>query len=75
MRVLYTSPGLEDLWQLHVAQLSGPEYDTPGLFVANTGEDPQHAPAYWIKVSAETDGSFTVTNSRNGFSKAYRIPR
>jgi beta-lactamase superfamily II metal-dependent hydrolase len=75
MRVLYTSPGLEDLWQLHVAQLSGPEYDIPGLFVANTGEDPQHAPAYWIKVSAETDGSFTVTNSRNGFSKRYATLR
>jgi competence protein ComEC len=28
--------------------------------------------AYWIKVSAQQDGSFTVTNSRNGFSKAYK---
>ncbi len=28
--------------------------------------------AYWIKVSAQQDGSFTVTNARNGFSKSYR---
>ena len=28
--------------------------------------------AYWIKVSADADGSFSVTNSRNGFSKTYR---
>jgi beta-lactamase superfamily II metal-dependent hydrolase len=28
--------------------------------------------AYWIKVSAQPDGSFTVTNQRNGFSKTYR---
>ena len=28
--------------------------------------------AYWIKVSAQTDGSFTVTNRRNGFSKTYQ---
>ncbi|PYS55976.1 MAG: MBL fold metallo-hydrolase [Acidobacteria bacterium] len=28
--------------------------------------------AYWIKVSAQQDGSFTVTNRRNGFSKTYR---
>ena len=28
--------------------------------------------AYWIKVSGYADGSLTVTNSRNGFSKAYR---
>jgi competence protein ComEC len=30
--------------------------------------------AYWIKVSAKKDGSFTVTNQRNGFSKTYAAP-
>ncbi len=30
-----------------------------------------HTPAYWIKLSVQPDGSFTVTNSRNGFSKTY----
>jgi competence protein ComEC len=30
-----------------------------------------HVPAYWIKVSAQADGTFTVTNARNGFSKTY----
>jgi hypothetical protein len=34
---------------------------------------PQHnGTAYWIKVSARTDGSFTVINGRNGFSKTYQ---
>ena len=34
---------------------------------------PQHnGSAYWIKVAAQMDGTFTVTNSRNGFSKTYR---
>ena len=28
--------------------------------------------AYWFKVSAQQDGTFTVTNGRNGFSKTYR---
>ena len=74
MRVLHASPGLEDLWQLHVAQLSGPEHAIPGLFVANTVEDPQHSPAHWIKISAESNGTFTVTNARNGFSKRYASP-
>ena len=33
---------------------------------------PAHnGPAYWIKVTAEQNGSFTVTNARNGFSKRY----
>jgi competence protein ComEC len=33
--------------------------------------NPEHSPAYWIKVSAQADGTFTVTNARNGFSKTY----
>ena len=31
-----------------------------------------HAPAYLIKVSAESNGTFVVSNTRNGFSKTYR---
>jgi hypothetical protein len=31
-----------------------------------------HTPAYLIKVSAQQDGTFTVTNTRNGFTKTYR---
>jgi beta-lactamase superfamily II metal-dependent hydrolase len=30
-----------------------------------------HTPANWLRISAQADGSFTVTNSRNGFSKTY----
>ena len=41
----------------------------PGSRVAGT--DPAHSPAYYIKISARRDGSFVVTNTRNGFSKAY----
>src|SRR6059036_758666 len=34
---------------------------------------PQHnGAAYFFKVSAQQDGSFTVTNTRNGFSKTYK---
>jgi competence protein ComEC len=35
---------------------------------------PAHnGPAFWIKVSAREDGTFTVTNQRNGFSKTYAM--
>jgi beta-lactamase superfamily II metal-dependent hydrolase len=94
MQVIYSSPGLEDLWQMHFSVLSGQEYTVPGLFIANLIDDqppsmpidpmptpppgpgtpppPQHdGMAYWIKVTALTDGTFTVTNTRNGFSKTY----
>ena len=33
--------------------------------------NPAHVPAHHIKISARADGSFTVTNTRNGFSKTY----
>ena len=94
MKVLFSSPGLEDLWQLHFSLLSGQEYTVPGAFIANlTDEQPSsmplaplaapapgagaapppahNGPAFWIKVAARDDGSFTVTNARNGFSKSY----
>ena len=31
-----------------------------------------HTPAYLIKIAAESDGTFVVTNTRNGFRKTYR---
>ena len=132
MQILHTSPGLEDIWQLHWAYAAGLEQNSPGLFIANI-EDPaavaavltnvrpaggpgaapggppptaptapagaaaaapgtpppgrgagmpgggfggggrggHTGPAFWIKVSAQSDGTFTVTNTRNGFSKTY----
>ena len=29
---------------------------------------------HWIHISTRRDGSFTVTNSRNGFSRDYPAP-
>jgi beta-lactamase superfamily II metal-dependent hydrolase len=92
MKIIYSAPRLEDLWQVHFSLLGGQEYTVPGLFIANTVDDqpaampnepmapppagapppPVHnGPAHWIKVDARPDGSFRVTNQRNGFSKGY----
>ncbi len=162
MRTILSSPGLEDLWQLHWSYNAMLELNPPGLFIANlddnatiagvltapppaprgggagpgagrqgggaagapgagappagapaAGPAPQrgggapaaggpgagapgtpggraggapgqggagrgggqaaaaHVPAHYLKISAHEDGSFTVTNSRNGFSKTY----
>jgi hypothetical protein len=147
-QILNSSPGLEDIWQLHWSYNAMIEHNPPGLFIANVDElpvianiltapppaprgggpgapaaapagaqvappaaappaaaapttppaaPPQAAPAaapqgpggpggpgggrgggqghtgpaHWIKVSANADGSFTVTNSRNNFSRTY----
>ena len=39
-QTLHTSPGLEDIWQLHWAYNGGSEHNPPGVFIANI-EDPQ----------------------------------
>jgi beta-lactamase superfamily II metal-dependent hydrolase len=95
MRVLFSSPGLEDLWQMHFSLLSGQEYTVPGAFIANQIDQPdtalpiaawsappqgQQAPpapvhngkSYYFKIAAQQDGTFTITNMRNNFSKTYR---
>jgi competence protein ComEC len=153
MPTMRTSPGLEDIWQLHWGYGAGIEQNSAGVFIANMddnqtianvltapprgggpgrgaapaaapgagGEPPAvasppfttppappgagapqgqlpagppqgapgpggpggpggsgrgaaaqaHTPAYWIKIVAQQDGSFTVSNSRNGYSKTY----
>ena len=157
MPTMRSSPGLEDIWQLHWSYNAGIEQNSAGVFIANVddsatiatvltapprgggpggagraggapgtagapggsaaapagapaqpppsaaaaplpqaGAAPQtggagtpavagapgggrgagaaaaaHTPAYWIKVTVQPDGTFTVTNSRNGFSKTY----
>jgi competence protein ComEC len=151
--IMRSSPGLEDIWQLHWSHNAGIEHNPAGVFIANVddnetianvltapppagrgggggrggagapggpapggapappgqpgpagaaagqpmpgtagapGQPPAgagqaqagggrgaaaaaaaHSPAHYIKVSAQQDGTFTVTNSRNGFSKTY----
>jgi len=127
MPTMRSSPGLEDIWQLHWSFGAGIEQNSAGVFIANvedaattaaaltagappatppaaaapptapapagaapTGappaapggpggqagggrgaQQPPHTPAYWIKITAQQDGSFTVSNSRNGYSKTY----
>ncbi len=65
-----SSPGLEDQWQTELI-VQGPEkeYNAPEQFIAKTGGAGDRA-AY-IKLSVRADGSFTVTNSRNGYTKNY----
>ena len=59
--------GLEDLWQLHASRNKNAE-NSADSFIANV-DDGQTG--YWIKLTANDDGSFTMVNARNGFSKTY----
>jgi len=67
LATLHHQPGLEDLWQLHASRAQAAE-NSADLFIANT-DDGQTS--YALQLSALSDGSFTITNTRNGFSKNY----
>ena len=69
-QIVHDSPGLEGLWQLHTSIAGGPEHNVDEQLIANPKPDADDE-GYYIKVLAEADGSFTVTNSRNQFSKTY----
>lgn len=70
--VLKASAGLEDLWQLHTS-LAARGANSPEQLIANP--EPPGCQGQWIQVTARPDGSFTVTNHRNGFSKNYAASR
>jgi competence protein ComEC len=67
--ILRATPGLEDIWQVHYSALGAKETNPPDDFIANL-EPPDQGNL--IKLSARRDGSFTITNSRSGFSKTYK---
>lgn len=67
-QIIRNSPGLQDLWQLHFAVAGGKEHNSPDSFIANVDENCE---GKWIKLTAQQDGSFSVTNSRNKYEKSY----
>src|SRR5580704_2248546 len=67
-QIVHDSPGLEDLWQLHYAEESDKEHNVAEDRIANVKENCEGKS---IKVTAESDGAFTITNSRNGVQKTY----
>lgn len=61
--------GVEDLWQLHYAVDSNAAHNSPSKLIANVGDSDGN----YLKVTAQTDGSFEILNSRNQFAKRYLI--
>src|SRR5438132_9472001 len=74
-RIVKSSPGLLDFWQLHYSENVGNDVNSPNAFIANIDSMPTNHPAHYFKLSARSDGSFTVTNERTGFSKEYPAPK
>jgi competence protein ComEC len=71
-QIVKDSPGLEDLWQLHFAEAGGKEHNVADSFIANID---QQNDGQYIKLTAEGNGSFTVSNQRNKFEKVYKAAK
>jgi len=68
-KTIHSSPGIEDLWQLHYSIEGGKENNTPDTFIANTDEVGDTG--NWIEVTVRPNGEYTVYNQRNKYSKTY----
>ena len=68
-QIIHDSPGLEDLWQLHYAQESDKDHNVADERIANVKENCE---GKYLKVVAQTDGTFTLTNARTGAEKTYK---
>jgi beta-lactamase superfamily II metal-dependent hydrolase len=67
---LRKSPGLQDIWQGHLALGTPKETNTDEKMIANL-EPPPECKGNLLKLSVAPDGKYTMTNLRNGFSKSY----
>jgi len=69
--VLRKSPGLEDIWQGHVAMGTPKEVNSDEKMIANLGPS-MECTGNLLKLSVAPDGAYTMTNLRTGFSKTYQ---
>ena len=67
-QTIHSSPGAPDIWQLHAAQHNDAQHNAPEKFVANLSEE---CKGDWIRLTAHSDGTFTIRNGRNGWEKTY----
>ena len=65
---LWTQHATEDVWQLHLSQNEGSR-NFPGDFIANIDDGTQTS--FMLKLTAYEDGTFKLTNERNGLTNEY----
>ena len=68
--VLRKSPGIQDIWQGHLAMGIPKEVNTDEKMIANLSTSAE-CKGNLLKVSVAPNGKYTLTNARNGFSKTY----
>ena len=69
--ILRKSPGLEDIWQVHLALGTPKDVNTDEKMIANL-EPSAQCKGNLTEASVDSKGQYTVTNLRNDFSKTYQ---
>ena len=64
-------PDIEGIWQTHLA-LESEGHNTEDDMIANF-EETDDCQGHWLRASVAADGTFTVTNGRNGYSRTYTV--
>jgi beta-lactamase superfamily II metal-dependent hydrolase len=60
---------IENVWQLHKSLIDGSD-NFPDTFIANLDFGARDR-GDWLKLSADNDGSFAITNGRTGWTRTY----
>jgi competence protein ComEC len=71
--ILRATAGLEDIWQVHYSAAGTKDTNPPPDFIANLDRPAGEVADLFamIKVAVQSDGTYTLTNTRSGFSKTY----
>jgi L-ascorbate metabolism protein UlaG (beta-lactamase superfamily) len=72
VETIVRSPTLEDVWSLHTLLANDAAHNAPEQMTANLG-GVDGCPGAWIRARVNRDGTFTLINSRTGFSKSYKV--
>ena len=67
---LRKSPGLEDIWQGHLALGTPKDVNSDEKMIGNLGPSAE-CTGNLLKLSVAPDGKYTMTNPRSGYSKTY----
>jgi beta-lactamase superfamily II metal-dependent hydrolase len=65
------TPGIEGIWQGHLSLLDKDAASNTSEDMIANFEESADCKGHWIRASVKSDGTFTLTNSRNGFSRTY----
>ncbi|MDR3698440.1 MAG: MBL fold metallo-hydrolase [Candidatus Sulfopaludibacter sp.] len=67
--ILRATAGLEDIWQVHYSAAGTQDTNPPPDFIANLEQPADQF--NMIRLTVQSNGTYTVTNTRNGFTRTY----